>query len=1319
MSGDGSQERERRAQRCSDNVFQGIYNTLAPSFGIAQMTGEYGQERFAEDDGFTRAREGSGGVGKMFGQCGPTDDQPSFHGETTEDHSAPLLPSRQREAPNPSGYSADSYSSRELFNNAASQYRFISPYPGSAQAPVNSSAQSQEVPHKPQFDGRTANLLPASGHGLPSAKPLLVRRPNYVARSPVLDPSLLPRGQLDPNSYITSGAAKLPLLSLEAPCAKPRVARRPLSIISTREMFVLSMSEPSGVKPVLIERKNAYPGAYTRVDAVPAVSNPIAVYQAFGVLGIIALANEIGEIENYLILVTGVEAVGLLCGLPIYRIKQTEFITFHSQNESEYARLPKPPSSAMRAFCESGLFYWSPDYHLTHTQQRLAAVLAEQREKAPMWKTADRRFFWNRFLIRSFINKQMHEYVMVVIRGHVSICLQEIIVSREAGLGSSGPCTYLMALISRISCRRAGTRYNVRGIDDNGHVGNFVETEQILVADGRTMSFVQVRGSVPLFWEESLSKTGYVLFLSRAPESSAIAFEKHLNELLKLYYRVHLINLLSKRKKEQLISEAYEDQLLRWKGPSHSLVRYTYFNFHAECSKNYSKILNLLQIKEVSEDLQTFGYFCRDSSQLNPSKYQLGIFRTNCLDCLDRTNVTQAAFTRAILHRQLQDIGTPYFPVNINGLIAKLNEMWADNGDAISKAYTGTGAMKSSYTRKGRHTLAGLIDDGLKSVTRFYINTFKDNDNQVSIDLFLGKIEELAENEQAPIEDLWVRERRLDRMDEYVRRFQHKLFIVTYNCNARIPDFFGDSDQLNRMLDPVVCSLEDVSIWVLGFQEIVELSAQQMLWNNRSDTLKWEAMLTNHLNHLRPKSKVVLLRSVQLVGIHLCVFVSSDQLAYFSEAHAQTVKVGLKGVAGNKGAACLSFSFHDTTFCFVCAHLTAGQKEYNDRVSDYHTINTELKFGINKAHGRSIADYDNVFWLGDLNWRIDLPYAEVMRHIQAQNWPLLYEYDQLYRARREEVAFADLEETPINWAPTYKYDPVTKAYDTSEPRRTPAWTDRILWRATGPQSTKNLLYTRSELLQSDHCPVKGLFLVEVKSIDKKKYTEIKNQLFREAADRDASVLRAEINSMRLKRRLETQTPTGLFFAERPEGVATGCSSALDDKSRLFGKDDANRHQSDLGVTGSHTELDARSRSDQDVLSHLAYQAPPSMSLDRMTSSRRTTLPEQVDRHSDRPHSPPPMGDEVELTPSQLFSALASVSSLPMPRSHASQQEIANSRTLGESSSSFSASLSNQEPNQTHRPSHQNSTEPGQAVPPLPSKDPRLSANLRRFANTAD
>ncbi|TPP66430.1 Phosphatidylinositide phosphatase SAC2 [Fasciola gigantica] len=64
-----------------------------------------------------------------------------------------------------------------------------------------------------------------------------------------------------------------------------------------------------------------------------------------------------------------------------------------------------------------------------------------------------------------------------------------------------------VVLISRRSRFRAGTRYRRRGIDNDGYVANYVETEQILqthtVDSPQTVAFLQIRGSVPLFWTQT------------------------------------------------------------------------------------------------------------------------------------------------------------------------------------------------------------------------------------------------------------------------------------------------------------------------------------------------------------------------------------------------------------------------------------------------------------------------------------------------------------------------------------------------------------------------------------------------------------------------------------------------------------------------------------------------------------------------------------------------------------------------------------------------------------------------------------------------
>ena len=68
--------------------------------------------------------------------------------------------------------------------------------------------------------------------------------------------------------------------------------------------------------------------------------------------------------------------------------------------------------------------------------------------------------------------------------------------------GVIGDLKLKVALISKRSILRSGTRFNARGIDDAGNAANFVETEQIIQMDDLLLSYVMVRGSVPIFWEQ-------------------------------------------------------------------------------------------------------------------------------------------------------------------------------------------------------------------------------------------------------------------------------------------------------------------------------------------------------------------------------------------------------------------------------------------------------------------------------------------------------------------------------------------------------------------------------------------------------------------------------------------------------------------------------------------------------------------------------------------------------------------------------------------------------------------------------------------------
>lgn len=58
--------------------------------------------------------------------------------------------------------------------------------------------------------------------------------------------------------------------------------------------------------------------------------------------------------------------------------------------------------------------------------------------------------------------------------------------------------------------------------------------------------------------------------------------------------------------------------------------------------------------------------------------------------------------------------------------------VWADHADLIAKAYGGSGALKSDFTRSNKRTRKGVLEDGLKSILRYLKNNYFDGPRQVS-----------------------------------------------------------------------------------------------------------------------------------------------------------------------------------------------------------------------------------------------------------------------------------------------------------------------------------------------------------------------------------------------------------------------------------------------------------------------------------------------------------------------------------------------------------------------------------------------------------
>ncbi|KAJ1324367.1 phosphatidylinositol 4-phosphatase [Microdochium nivale] len=507
-----------------------------------------------------------------------------------------------------------------------------------------------------------------------------------------------------------------------------------------------------------------------------------------GILGMIRL-----RLDKYIIVITKAQPVGRLKGHMVYKVTSTDFLPvrerqIHDPDEDQFLYL-------LKTFIMKGPMYFSYSVDLTNSFQRQASM----DNSNPLWMRADDRFFWNRFVQTDLIDFRKHgsrsqhgaqpavdPFILPIIWGTLEI--------RPTTMKGT-PLT--LVLITRKSRFRAGTRYFTRGLDEQGNAANYNETEQVVIlndtasgmggfagtgdmktgklggSEGREMqilSYVQTRGSVPVFWAE-INALKYVPKLQvRGIETALPAAKKHFDDQIRIYGDNYLVNLVNQQGREKRIKDAYEqmvemlvtspkektkadaltDEKFHIIEPSgtrqeYDRLHYVYFDFHHE-TKGLQLHRAMLLVEQLHDALIAQQYFrgldMPVNGGLETRNYQTSVVRTNCMDSLDRTNVVQSMLARWTLDRMFTDLGLlqkgETFAVADPAFEFIFRNVWADNADTVSNAYAGTGAMKTDMTRFGKRTKQGMMQDGKIAVTRFYLNNFRDGPRQDANDLFLG-----------------------------------------------------------------------------------------------------------------------------------------------------------------------------------------------------------------------------------------------------------------------------------------------------------------------------------------------------------------------------------------------------------------------------------------------------------------------------------------------------------------------------------------------------------------------------------------------------
>ena len=393
-------------------------------------------------------------------------------------------------------------------------------------------------------------------------------------------------------------------------------------------------------------------------------------------------------------------------------------------------------------------FFFSLQHHVTLTQQRIAKLSANE-SSGPLYACADSRFFWNANLIGHLVDCNAGaDWIVPFMSAYVEHRPDLEIDNAK----------FSMLFITRRSRHRQGCRFTKRGIDDLGNVANFAETEQVLLfPDGKLTSFVQVRGSIPLLWASPVCmKYEPTVYIEQDRFKDSVDYAtKHTDALCELYADnanpkksgVTFVNLIDKKKDQLRLGAAFKEVFDKveanncYHQQNKSALNYIWFDFHAECKKKggWNNLWHLMDIAD--EAFRAHKWFCRMPDG-KVTEWQVGVLRTNCMDNLDRTNVVQSLFARRNIMLQLGKnpqisaqtaLDSPY-----KSFEKIFKAVWANNADAVSMGYAGTPALKTDFTRTGKSTFKGKINDGIHSLARYYKNNLTDGTKQDSIDLLIG-----------------------------------------------------------------------------------------------------------------------------------------------------------------------------------------------------------------------------------------------------------------------------------------------------------------------------------------------------------------------------------------------------------------------------------------------------------------------------------------------------------------------------------------------------------------------------------------------------
>ncbi|KAL4449883.1 hypothetical protein ABPG74_015002 [Tetrahymena malaccensis] len=746
-----------------------------------------------------------------------------------------------------------------------------------------------------------------------------------------------------------------------------------------------------------------------------------------GFLGIINITG-----VNFLMFVKDVHILSVLDGRDkIYEMVSLDFVQINQSANKLSKETVDFTSYIEKYLCsKNGGYYFSYTYPLTVSQQKIDDLRKlQQNLNKPIFHLVENDFLWNHHLLKPLVDQMISkEWQAQLIQGHVY----------NVVIGSDAKNLIFYTIISRRQCKRGGTRYNHRGIDSDGYVANFVESEQIILFNSmkRIVSHLQIRGSVPSYWTQRGISAKLIIESSR--ELSDQSCSLHLNYLKANYSNVICVDLMTEKKQDELklmtefryllLNHPTESaQIGSIKKDYESFIHYLEFDFHREVKGDKFENIDKFISDYFLQELQNYGCFVKKYSlefdqigkslndQVGEIQWrQKGIVRTNCLDCLDRTNF----FQLRVAFNAVEKVIFPYLGIELKNadfenFCKDFQYSWGKNGDRISNHYAGTKATTSMVAKKGKSGVLGFIKGKLTSGQRFFKGIFTDAYKQQCYSVILGEHYETQQNLEYQ-ENLFKELKQAE--SRFINHNNITIFVASWSVNSYVPDkkqnlniifknnlhntncnykiknmqqssIYETDSRQNGTKDSIfsIKNSKKCDIVIVGLQEIVELSAKNILQISqpKSSDLqqKWQELIHEHIGG---QQEYFFVDSHNMAGIITFVFARVDLKEKISDVEYDDVPYNLSGKFLNKGGVGLRFWVDDTSIAVLNCHLPAGQSNIDQKISSLNSIHQKLfqQEGMAIYKRDPIWKSDKVILMGNLNFRVDKKEKDCKNEIQ-------------------------------------------------------------------------------------------------------------------------------------------------------------------------------------------------------------------------------------------------------------------------------------------------------------------------------------------------